>query len=111
MKEQLDGYKRILKVFQERSPSPGWEADNIRHDVGPAPISSESASCLLESWLNMLDNFLTDLSHSDQEGQVHLPTSSMEVARLRRGLVQARGAIQSLSDSCLGIFLFILCFT
>ncbi|XP_045195387.2 putative leucine-rich repeat-containing protein DDB_G0290503 isoform X2 [Mercenaria mercenaria] len=99
LKQQVDGYRRVLKVFQSRSPSPSEEGSS--QDGEPAPMSSESASCLLSSWLDMLDKFLTELSHSDQEGHAQCPTSNMEVTRLRRGLVQARGAIQSLSETSL----------
>lgn len=103
MKQQVDGYRRVLKVFQSRSPSPNEEVDGSGQDGEPSLISSESAACLLNSWTDMLDKFLTELSQSDQEGHAQLPTSSTEVSRLRRGLAQARVAIQSLSESSLGI--------
>ncbi|KAL4226458.1 CDK5 regulatory subunit associated protein 2 [Mactra antiquata] len=101
LKHQLDGYKRVLKVFQDRSSSPAIEHVSKPEDAGPAPISSESASQLLDGWLNKLDNFLADISQCDQEGPMFPPTSTMEVAQLRRGLVQARGVVQALSDTSL----------
>ncbi|XP_060591170.1 uncharacterized protein LOC132746118 isoform X2 [Ruditapes philippinarum] len=99
LKEQVEGYRRVLKVFQSRSPSPNDELDKsnekISDDADTAPMSFESASCVLKSWFEMLDKYLVERSESQ------LPASSIEVSRLRRGLVQARDALRSMSCSAL----------
>ena len=101
MKSQIDGYKRVLKVFQDRASAKDSE-DRGQGSAGPQPISSESASCLLDNWLDMIDKFLLELSQGDQNGHMPVTASTTEVTRLRRGLVQARGAIQSLSHVSVG---------
>lgn len=102
LRDQIDGYKRVLKVFQDRaSDTKDGKVDG--HGLGgPQPISAESASCLLDNWLDMIDKFLLELSQGDQNGHMPVTASTTEVTRLRRGLVQARGAIQSLSHISLG---------
>ena len=104
MRSQIDGYKRVLKVFQNRA-SVAKDSTSENQDqgsAGPQPISSESASCLLDNWLDMVDKFLLELSQGDQNGHMPVTASTTEVTRLRRGLSQARGAIQSLSHASLG---------
>ena len=103
LKNQIDGYKRVLKVFQDRAVSDATDSkDEGQRSSGPQPISSESASCLLENWLDMIDKFLLELSQGDQNGHMPVTASTTEVSRLRRGLAQARGAIQSLSQVSVG---------
>ena len=105
LKNQIDGYKRVLKVFQDRSSSVTDSKDakvDAQNMTGPQPISSESASCLLGNWLDMIDSFLLELSQGDQNGHMSVTASTTEVSRLRRGLVQARGVIQSLSHTSQG---------
>ena len=103
LRNQIDGYKRVLKVFQDRS-STGTN-DTKEGQTGPQPISSESASCLLDNWLDMIDKFLLELSQGDQNGHMPVTASTTEVSRLRRGLSQARGAIRSLSQGSVGKYM------
>ena len=102
MRSQIDGYKRVLKVFQDRASASKDSEGRGQGSAGPQPISSESASCLLDNWLDMIDKFLLELSQGDQNGHMPVTASTTEVTRLRRGLVQARGAIQSLSHGSVG---------
>ena len=102
MRSQIDGYKRVLKVFQNRASLAKDNTSQGQGSAGPQPISSESASCLLENWLDMVDKFLLELSQGDQNGHMPVTASTTEVTRLRRGLSQARGAIQSLSHTSVG---------
>lgn len=102
LRKQVDGYKKVLQVFQHsRSMSPNSDSDKSGLDVdgAPEPLSAESATCLAESWLDLLDKFFTDLN---EPGHLELPTSAVEVSRLRRGLGQVRTALQTLTEAAQG---------
>ena len=60
-------------------------------------ISTESASCIVESWVGLLNKFLDELG--ENQGYRELPSASVEVSRLKRGLAQVRGALHSLTDT------------
>ncbi|XP_052219394.1 uncharacterized protein LOC127836826 isoform X4 [Dreissena polymorpha] len=110
LKQQIDGYQKVLNVFQSRSPSPGDAGSNSRRSssesnhstsdmstVDGEPISTESASCIVESWVGLLNKFLDELG--ENQGYRELPLASVEVSRLKRGLAQVRGALHSLTDT------------
>ncbi|WAR31487.1 hypothetical protein MAR_034029 [Mya arenaria] len=105
LRQQVEGYRKVLQVFQSRSPSPprsespespkSSSASDCTDGQPATSMSSESATCLIDSWMELLDKFLSELSSQPHPG---LPSSALDVTRLKRGMAQVRGAIKSLTD-------------
>lgn len=99
LKEQVNGYRRVLKVFQGKNRTSGSELDG-RLGTDSVPRSIESAQCILDCWFGIVDKFLSDLNRPDQDGHLQHSATSTDVARLRMGLLEAKAASQVLSESC-----------
>ena len=96
LKEQLEGYRRMLKVFQGRSPSSPTSNDSgiaSKQDTG---VQSNLPIDQVDDWLNSLEQLLQDLSQGDQDA---CSPPSGHISRIQRGLGDARQAIRSLSSS------------